>query len=231
MALLSSGASGIIRPEDVGDLVVKPVERESVALTISNVVHTNSPSFRIPIITADSSAAWTPEGTEITATAPGVAELVVRPVKLGALTVVSNELANDSSPEAQQIVGDSIARDLARKIDAAYFTATTPNGPSGIESVGYQLVSAGSAFTDLDAFSEAISKAETVGAQVTSWVTHPQTLFELSKLKSSPGRMNHSCNPIRLCRHAGRYSESQSTGPRSSMKARCGRSPRPVSSP
>lgn len=183
MALLSPGAAGIIRPEDVGDLVVKPVEKESVAMQVATVVQTKSASFRIPIVTADSSAAWTPEGDEITATNPGVDELDVIPKKLAALTIVSNELANDSSPEAQQVVGDSIARDIARKIDAAYFTNTTVNGPSGIESVAYQLVSAGSAFDDLDPFAEAISKAEVVGAQITSWVAHPTTLLALSQLK------------------------------------------------
>lgn len=183
MPLNSPGAAGIIRPEDVGDLVVKPVEKESVAMAVSTVVHTESASFRIPIITSDSAAAWTPEGAEIEATMPGVDELDVIPKKLAALTIVSNELANDSSPEAQQVVGDSIARDIARKIDAAYFTDTTLNGPSGIESVAYQLVSAGSAFTDLDPFSEAISKAETVGAQITAWVAHPVTLLALSRLK------------------------------------------------
>lgn len=183
MALLRSAAGGILRPEEVGALVTKPVERESVAMQISTVVETQSSSFRIPIITADSTADWTPEGDEITATNPGVDELDVVPKKLAALTIISNELANDSSPEAQQVVGDSIARDLARKIDAAYFTNTTVNGPSGLESVAYQLVTAGSVFDDLDPFAEAVSKAEVVGAQITSWVAHPTTLLALAQLK------------------------------------------------
>lgn len=183
MSLLSSGGAGILRPEEVGELVVKPVEQASVAMQVSTVVPTMSASFRIPVITADSSAAWTPEGDEITPTMPGVDELDVIPRKLAALTIVSNELANDSSPEAQQVVGDSIARDIARKVDAAYFTATTINGPSGLESVAYQLVNAGSSFANLDPFAEAISKAEVVGAQITAWVTHPTTLLGLSQLK------------------------------------------------
>lgn len=183
MSLLTSGAAGILTAEEVGELVVKPVERESVAMQVSSVVRTTSGSFRIPIITSDSSADWTPEGEEITPTMPGVAELDVIPKKLAALTIVSNELANDSSPDAQQVVGDSIARDLARKLDAAFFTNTTANGPSGLESVDYTLVDAGSTFDDLDPFAEAVSKAEVVGAQITAWVTHPTTLLALAQLK------------------------------------------------
>lgn len=187
MSLLSSGAGGILRPEEVGDLVVRPVERESVALQVSTVVKTKSPEFRIPIVTTDSTAAWTPEGDEITPTNPGVSELVVAPKKVAALTIISNELANDSSPEAAQIVGDSIARDIAKKLDAAYFTSTTVNGPDGLESVAYQLVNAGSTFDDLDPFAEGLSKAETVGSQVTAWVAHPTTLLGLQQLKTGSG--------------------------------------------
>lgn len=183
MSLLSSGAGGILRPEDVGDLIIRPVERESVALQVSTVVKTKSPDFRIPIITADSAAAWTPEGDDITPTSPSVTELVVAPKKVAALTIISNELANDSSPEAAQVVGDSIARDIAKKLDAAFFTNTTANGPDGLESIGYQLVNAGSVFDDLDAFAEGLSKSETVGSQITAWVAHPATLLALAQLK------------------------------------------------
>ncbi|RUP35020.1 MAG: phage major capsid protein [Mycolicibacterium sp.] len=188
MALLSSGAAGILRPEEIGELVVQPVQRQSVAMQVSTVVPTMSASFRIPIITADSSAAWTPEGEEITPTNPGVDELDIVPKKLAALTIISNELANDSSPEAQQVVGDSIARDIARKVDAAYFVNTTLNGPDGIASVaGAQLVDGGGAYTNTDPFAEALSKAEVVGANITAWVAHPDTVLTLSKLKIGTG--------------------------------------------
>lgn len=58
-----------------------------------------------------------------------------------------------------------------------------PTGPSGLESVDYTLVDAGSTFDDLDPFAEAVSKAEVVGAQITAWVTHPTTLLALAQLK------------------------------------------------
>jgi hypothetical protein len=77
---------------------------------------------------------------------------------------ISNESANDSSPAAQNVVGQSIARDLARKVESAFFGATVSNGPSGLESVGgYQLVDNGS-IVNIDDFSEATSLAENEGA-------------------------------------------------------------------
>jgi HK97 family phage major capsid protein len=115
----------------------------------------------------------------------GVDEVDVTPKKLGALSIISNELANDSSPAAQIVVGESIARDLARKIDSAFFGYQVTNGPNGIEHVtGKQFVDTDTVpLTNVDAFSTAISKAENVGATVTAFVANATTVLALSKLK------------------------------------------------
>ncbi|WP_017555214.1 phage major capsid protein [Mycobacteroides abscessus] len=189
MALLTSSAEGILTPEEVGALIVQPVEKASVAVQIATVVHTGSHDFRIPIVTADATAAWTAEGSDIAASDAGVAEITVTPKKLAALSIISNELANDSSPAATELVGQSIARDLARKLDDAFFGNTVANGPSGLESLtNYQLVNTATVpLTNIDAFSEAISKAENVGANVTAFVANASTVLALSKLKKQTG--------------------------------------------
>jgi len=188
MALYRTDAEGILTPEQVGALVVQPVESASVATQISTVVHTASPDFRIPIVTADASAAWTPEGSDITPSDPDVDELVVTPNKLAALTIISTELANDSSPAATELVGASIARDLARKVDAAYFAATTTNGPAGIAGTNHQVVEQDpAAIADLDPFAEAIALAANEGATVTAFITSSTTALRLAKLKTATG--------------------------------------------
>lgn len=183
MALYTSGAGGILTPEEVGALVVQPVERASVAMQIATVVHTSSHEFRIPTVTGDATAAWTPEGQDISPSDAAIGEETVEPSKLAALSIISNELANDSSPEATELVGQSIARDLARKIDAAFFGVTTANGPDGLGNLaGRQYVDNG-AIANTDDFAEAISKAENVGATVTAFVANASTVLKLSKLK------------------------------------------------
>lgn len=183
MPLYSNNAAGILSPEEVGALVVQPVQRASIAMTVATVVTTDRPSFRIPIITSDASAAWTPEGQEIDQSTPAVDEINVVPKKLAALTVISNELAADSSPEASQVVGESIARDLAKKVDAAFFAATTANGPDGIFSVDGREFILSDGYVNFDPFDEAISKAEEVGATITAWITSPATALQLAKVK------------------------------------------------
>jgi len=193
MPLYSAHAAGVLTPEEVGTLVVQPVEKASVATQVATVVHTTSHSFRIPLITADSSAAWTPEGEEITPSVPGVDEIDVVPKKLAALAIISNELAADSSsPEATQVVGDSIARDLARKIDAAFFAYATADGPNGIASVTNRQYILSGGFANFDPFEEAISAAETVGATVTAWITSPATALQLAKVKKLSTGSNES---------------------------------------
>jgi hypothetical protein len=79
---------------------------------------------------------------------------------LKGLTVISNELADDSDPSALQIVGDGLVRDLQIRLDSPFFGNTVAHGPNGLESLtGVQTVDAAS-LDNLDAFAEALSKAE-----------------------------------------------------------------------
>jgi HK97 family phage major capsid protein len=74
---------------------------------------------------------------------------------------------------------------LARKVDAAFFADTTSNGPSGLRSLDdIQFIDTDTTpLTNVDAFSEAISKAENVGATVTAFVANASTVLALSKVK------------------------------------------------
>jgi HK97 family phage major capsid protein len=178
----------VIRPEQVGALVVQPVDRESIAVQVSTLVGTDAPTFRVPIVTNDVTAGWFAEGAEITEGQPATAELLITPRKLAALTVISNELANDSSPAAQTVVGQSIARDIARKLDAAYFGSATGQAPPGLGNLtGFGAVAAGSSWTNLDAFAKALYAAEDAGRTLTAFVANSVDALALSSLKDSTG--------------------------------------------
>src|SRR5690625_414835 len=169
MSLTTSGGSSILSPEQVSALVVQPLMQQSVAGQVSTVVQTDANEFRVPVVTDDPSAAWTAEGAEITADDPTLTEVTVKPSKLAGLTIISNELAADSSAAALQVVGDVLVRDLRRKVDAAFFGSTTTNGPSGLGSLTTQTVDARASWSNLDAFSEAISKAADKHATTTAF--------------------------------------------------------------
>jgi HK97 family phage major capsid protein len=185
MTLLTSGdGAAILRPEEVEALIVQPLMRDSVATSVSTVVQTQSTSVRFPVVKTDPTTAWTQEGQEINVSDVDLDEINCVPSALKGLTVVSSELADDSDPAALDVVGQGLVRDLQTRLDAAFFGNTTTHGPSGLESLpDVQLVNAGSSITDLDVFAEAISKAERVGATLTSFVMNTDTLLGLATLK------------------------------------------------
>ena len=66
------------------------------------------------------------------------------PLKVAGRTQVSNEAAQDSRPEVANQIGLGLARDIARKIDAAFFANTPTNTPSGLLSLsGINVVDTG----------------------------------------------------------------------------------------
>lgn len=191
MALTTSTAPALT-PEQVGALLVQPVINGSVAAQLSTVVNIGSTTYRIPLVTADPSAAWVAEGAEITPSDASTDELEVTPSKVAGLSIISRELADDSSPSAQQVVGDGIARDISRKVDAAYFDAdgVVTNGPSGIESVAADMAVAHYATggpTNLDWAAEALSLSEQAGGNLTYFVTDPATALKVAQLKVQTG--------------------------------------------
>ncbi|MDQ3104102.1 MAG: phage major capsid protein [Actinomycetota bacterium] len=179
--------SGLL-PDTHGPLVVQPAINASVFAQVATVVTTSSTKYRIPIVTADPAASWVAEGAEITPSDPTLQELVVMPPKVAGLTIVSREMADDSDPAAAQVVGDGLARDIARRIDQAAFAGLASPAPAGLSTLsGIQTYVNAGAFGNLDFAAEAISKAETVGATITAFVAGPATALALAKVKTQTG--------------------------------------------
>ena len=177
-----------ISPDAISTLITLPVERQSVAAQVATVIPTNATRTHIPLVTADPSAAWVAEGAEITASDPTLDDVIVTPAKIAGLTIITNELAADTSPAAAGIVGDGLSRDIARKIDAAFFGSKGASTvqPSGLEDlVGFSAVDAGAAWANLDPFAEALANAEGLGLGVDSFVANPADALILATLKES----------------------------------------------
>ena len=182
--LTSSADIGGILPEEYGKLVTQPVEGNAVVYQVADKVNTAANEFHVPIVQTDGTATWVQEGEEIAPSEAAFAEAVVVPRKVAGLTVISRELANDSSPSAAKIVGDGLARSIARQIDLAFFGTTPTHGPTGLESIAsVNEVDAGTAWVNLDPFANAIAEAEQVGTTVTSWVANPEDAKILATLK------------------------------------------------
>lgn len=185
MSQNTSNAAAILKPEEVEDLIVRPLMEESVALQAASVVRTGSKSTRFPIVTGRPAAAWTLEAEEIDIVEATFTEIEVTPSKLAAITPISSELAADSDPSATKEVGRLIVADLKAKLDDAFFAATTANGPAGLGSVAATVTYAGETISDTDPFVEAISKAEALGVNIgqLNLVGNPTDVLAVARVK------------------------------------------------
>lgn len=190
--MLTTSNTQALLVDDVAALVVLP----TLALTaagdprVASTVYTSSHTLRVPRVTGDPSAAWVAEGEEIPTSDAVLDELDVTPSKLAGLSIITSELANDSSPAAASQIGAGLSRDLARKLDAAFFGALPSPAPAGLGALsGVQSVVAAGAFGSTDSFSKAVSLAEGVGATTTAFIVGPSTALSLATLKETNGSL------------------------------------------
>lgn len=192
MASSTINTAAAFLPEDYGQLLIATASKMSIALATTTVVTTGSTEFRIPLVTDEAAADWYAEGADITLDDADLGEEVVRPRKVAGLSKASNELVSDSSPAAAQVIGDSIARSIATKIDAALYgnapgTGVPPKGIGAFTDAALSLVTAPAAWANVDPFIEAIFKVDTAGGSITAFVANPADAEALAKLKRETG--------------------------------------------
>lgn len=142
----------------------------------------------MPTVTADPTAQWVAEGTEITPSDAAFGEVIVTPAKLAGLTIISRELAEDTSPAAAEAVGNGLARDIARKMDLAFFGDLGAPAPAGLEALTTtQTVDTGATIANTDPFAEALSLSEMVTTTTTAYVANPADALVLAKVKKGAG--------------------------------------------
>lgn len=196
--LTSSTGTGGILPPEFGALITGPLTKEAIAFNpaLATVVSTGSHTFNVPILKEDAGAAWVTEGSEISPDDPVLTELVITPTKVAGLTIISREMANDSSPAAQSFVGDGLARSIVAQVDTAFLGDLAAPAPKGLGSIpsanadaflNYSEVDTGAAIANLDPFAEAIAVCEEAGGNITAWLMHPDDALALAQLKDATG--------------------------------------------
>lgn len=193
----TAGASSILPPA-FSSLITAPLEAQSIAFNpaLASPVTTGSHEFHIPILKANAEAMWVEEGGEITPDEPTMGELTVVPSKTAGLVPVSREMANDSAPSAQEMIGNSLAADIVRNVDTAFLGNLASPAPKGLASLpeadadawlNVATVDTGAAITNHDPFAAAVAASEDAGGSITGWLMHPTDALALSNLKDGTG--------------------------------------------
>lgn len=185
MAVTNSTLQTGWTPEDYGKLLDNVIAEKSIAFQAGTKIVTGSESIRFPMLKGDPAVGWYAENTQITLTDPTTDELVITPKAVKGLTQISNEAADDSNPAVAEQIGKGLARNIAKKIDAAFFGNVVANGPSGLLSLtGINVVDTGTlTLTTLDPFHQAKADALADGANLSVFILAPDVALALSKAK------------------------------------------------
>lgn len=189
MALFTTtaGVDGIL-PEDYADIIVQPTREAAVALndSVSTVLVTDAHEVVVPRVIDDGDAGWYLEGQDMTGPDGELDSVSITPKKIGRVRKISNELADDSSPEAQDLVATMIGQAIATGIDAAFFGTVPAPAPAGLPSVATAVsnVNGVTAWADLDPFAEAISISQANNGIISAFVASPGDALALMTLKS-----------------------------------------------
>lgn len=192
MSFLSADAGPILPPEYAA-LITGPLEAKAVAFneSVTTRMGTTRQSMQFPILREDVAASWVAEGAEITPDDPVLDEITVTPAKVAGLTIISRELANDSSPDAMRMVGDSLSRSIIEQVDRAFLRRLPSPAPTGLPyETATSMVTAGSDDTERTAtyayaLRFAISDVKSQGGAPTSLVMNPADVFALSTITES----------------------------------------------
>lgn len=179
--------AGAFTPEDFGSLVDLAVKAKSIAARTATLFQTDRDKVTFPKWVSDPSVAWYKELATIAATDGSTSEVSVDIYKTAGLTLISNELKDDSDPAVADLVGSGLANQIARAVDAAYLGNTATSTPSGLLSAAYTNVDTGTEITNLDPFIQARYASVAAGSELSSWIVSPATAELLSKLKIQSG--------------------------------------------
>lgn len=190
MPLYAANVPEGVKPDGYHDLILVGLQTESVAAASGvAVANTANAALHIPRITADTTAKWANEGDDLSVANPVLDEIVSTPKKVGGVIKVSRELAQDSSPAATKLVGDSLTRAIAVALDTAFFTNSgtqIAKAPIGLPGVTGFIPVSGTA-TSLDAFTEAQVKVLGGRGQVRAWYMNAATYLRFAGIKQGTG--------------------------------------------
>jgi HK97 family phage major capsid protein len=176
-----------ITPEQWAAMVLEHLSAQSVVLA-SGATRVDTPYrvVHIPRVKTDGTAAWYSEAETLTAGEPTGDELVLTPKKVAAITTLSNEVVNDSSPSVLDAVGTSMTRAVALQADAGILTGAGGKAPSGIyNQAGNHVVSA---TVTIDSLIEAAGKIAAVGGQARAAYLNPADHTKLMLEKDAQKR-------------------------------------------
>lgn len=188
---LASGtdsAGGVLVPVDTSKQVFDRLRPASVVLSAGCTVIPIDRETTLPVIGASVTAAFVAENGEISASDMTFAGKTLTPRKLSALQRASNELLQDSMPEARKVIEFDLVKKLAEALDSAFIAgdgnAPNPRGLRNTQSANVVYMGTDGGVLTLDAILQAIGRLEAANAKPGAILMHPRDFQNLKAAKT-----------------------------------------------
>lgn len=192
MTIQETTNTGALIQEQVSEMLVQPLEAESVVLATNPTIFNSSEPLRVPRIVDGFTPTWVGEGEEIPSEdSAGFGEIKLMPSNrksIKAIVRVSNELIRQSTKGVSSVLQQRLVRDVANALDTALLTGDgSDNTVTGlINQPGIQ--NAELDISGTDTFLDALAMAAAKEVKPNRFIVNGADFFELRKLKDNNGR-------------------------------------------
>ncbi len=183
----TTGSAGqLVATDHRPDLYIEPFRNKLLARQLGARVLTGlTGNVDIPAYGSGTTSGWVAENGALSNTGMTFGSKTLTPKHVGALSEMSRQLIQQSSPGIEQLLRDDMAFALAQAIDTAMIKGGGANEPTGILStVGIQTASLATLnYANILAM---LKLAEMANSESGAWLTSPQVMAKLrGTLKST----------------------------------------------
>lgn|SRR5690625_3331643 len=176
--------------EQVANLLIQPLEAQSVVLASGPRIFDTAEPLRIPKLVGSSNPEWVGEGELIPEHDVDFDEIGLMPTdrkSVKTLIRFTNELLRQSVIGLDSVLKDRLVTDVARKVDDAFLTGDGADGSvTGIinqEGVQNAVLDA----TEPDSLLDALALASAAEVQPNRWIISGADFFAIRKIKDANG--------------------------------------------
>src|SRR5919108_5824533 len=186
----TAGAGGYLVPPEQSRLWMDYLRKKAAFLAAGpRVVQMETDEQHIPKIASSVTVGQYAENAAITPSDPGFAEVVLQPKATAALTLISRQVWDDSTPTSvRELVAYDFAAEVARHLDSQFFTGDgTGQNLTGLRNVaGVNVVAHAAALTSLDTVLLMVDRLRQSNAGARpAFFGHARTLGTLQRLKDT----------------------------------------------
>ena len=177
--------------EQVSNILIQPLEAESIILNSGVQIFDTASPLRIPKLVSSSDPAWTAEGAQITEHDVDFDEVRLMPTDRASVKTIirfTNELLRQSVIGLDNVLKTRLVSDVSRKLDTAFLTGDgATNSVTGIiNQTGVQegVLDA----SDPDSLLDALALAHAAEVTPNRWFISGADFFTLRKLKDADNK-------------------------------------------